>query len=171
LVYNFLGSTPMRCTFGPSPILERISKIAGIESLETRIHQHLIDQSRRGFPLKKDNLFMLVQSLLLAEKLPNPFPGGFPGKTWFYGLLNRWPDLCQKAAEHHSLARAAVTEVAIRGWFFILWRYFLELLLMEVLSDRRRVINCDEAPFRVCETTGIYNIYSFVMCVLIYNCT
>jgi len=132
-----------------------MSKKAGHSfSLEEKLYEQLIQQSRRGFPFKKENVHALLKSLLLAENIPNPFPNGVPGKTWYYALLKRFPDLSEKSAEYHYQARVAVTGMAIKRWFSFINDFASEENLTEVFHDSARVISCKEIPFRVCNITG-----------------
>jgi hypothetical protein len=154
----YLGKTPTNCRRGPQPVLIQVSKEAGLKvDLEKTIYEHLKNQARRGFPLKRDNLLELVPNLLNAEKMTNPFASGVPGKSWFYAFKARHPDLSLRTAEHHSLARAALNEGAVRGWFKMVLDFCKEEELLTVLEDPNRVLNCDETPFKVCQTSGLLN--------------
>lgn len=147
----------MKCTLGPKPLLEKAVNTAGMSfSMEAILHKYCVEQSRRGFPLMKDNLFALVKKLLETEKLTNPFKSGTPGKTWFHSFLRRHPDLAQKRAEHHSLARAAVKESCLRGWFAKVLTYAKESGHLSELSISSRVLNADETPFRISEISGMH---------------
>lgn len=147
--------TPVNCTMGPKPLLDKAASSVGLTlSIEKFLQDYCIDMSRRGFPLMKDNLCALVKKILDEEHLENPFKDGVPGKTWFLAFLRRHPNLSQKRAEHHSLARAAVTEGALRGWFTIVLTYARESGNLGRLRISNRVLNGDETPFRICEISG-----------------
>jgi hypothetical protein len=144
-------------------VLDRLAKDAGFSIMfEKMLFEHIKKRCRRGFPLKKENTQIIVKKLLSAESIPNPFPTLVPGKTWFYGFLKRWPELVEKAAEHHSLARAAVTEKGIRFWFNLILQCAIEDGFLDILENPERIFNCDETPFRICSTTGkIYFYFIF----------
>jgi Tc5 transposase DNA-binding domain len=157
------GRTPINCKPGPQPILIQLSKEVGLKvDLEEAIYQHLKNQARRGLPLKRENLLELVINLLKAENMPNPFPSGVPGKSWFYAFKARHPDLALRTAEHHSLARAALNEGAVRGWFKLVLDYCTEEAILHILHDGSRVLNCDETPFKVCQTSGFENFAFYI---------
>lgn len=148
----------MRCSLGPKPLLEKAAEEAGLKvSIEDVLQKYCVNQSRRGFPLQKDNLLSIIKQLIEAEELRNPFPNGTPGKSWYYGFLRRNPHLSQKAAEHHSLARAAVTEGAMRSWFTRVLNYAIEDGALPTLSVAPRVLNGDETPFQICQISGMKN--------------
>jgi hypothetical protein len=149
------GKTSIKAKSGPEPILDQLAKDAGLNiSLEKLIFDHIKKRGRRGFPLKRENAQVMVKLLLDAEGIPNPFPRLVPGKSWFYGLLKRFPELVEKAAEHHSMARAAVTEKGIKFWFNLILKCAIDDKFDHILHDPTRVFNADETPFRICETTG-----------------
>lgn len=78
--------------------------------------QWIIDQAERGFPLSKNNLLYSVKLIIdkCYDKEKLPFTNGIPGEKWFQAFLKRHPRVVQKRSEYLSLARAAVTEEAIR---------------------------------------------------------
>lgn len=147
----------MVCAMGPKPVLEKVASSAGLtQSIEQLLFEYCINQARRGFPLKRDNLCILVKKIIEEEGLDNPFKIGVPGKTWFQAFLRRHPTLTQKKAEHHSLARAAVTETALRSWFTRIFAYIKEAGQLPTIAIAERMLNGDETPFRICEISGIY---------------
>lgn len=142
---------------GPKPVLEKVSSLAGMtQSIEALLYAYCVNQSRRGFPLKRDNLCILVKKIIEEEEIENPFKTGVPGKTWFQAFLRRHPMLSLKKAEHHSLARAAVTEGALRGWFTLVLNFAKESGQLPTLSIAERMLNGDETPFTVCDISGKY---------------
>lgn len=145
----------MSCSMGPKPKLEKVACEAGRDiNIEDLLKVHCVNQSRRGFPLQQANLTNLVKRLLETEGLHNPFPNETPGRSWFRAFLRRHPDLSQKSPEHHSLARAAVTEPAMRAWFCKILTYAREANLLGELGIAERMLNGDETPFTICQITG-----------------
>jgi len=102
------GNDPERRP-GPATLLTKIE--------EELLADWLIEMSRRGIPINKENLLDSVQGIIRTDGRPNPFTNDRPGKDWFHAFLQRNPRVRQRTAESISRGRGALMEGCIRGWF------------------------------------------------------
>lgn len=135
-----------KATFGPSPYLT--------EEEETCLQNWIFELSRKGFPLKKEDLQFSVQKFLNDNPRPNPFKDNFPGEGWVRGFLNRHPKIAKRTSKGVTFASACVSEADIRKWFSEIRQYFAEKDLLDVLDDPKRVFIGDESGFQLCPNTG-----------------
>jgi len=68
-----------------------------------------------------------------------------PGEKWYQSFLKRHPQVVEKCSEYLSLARAGITEEAIRDWF----QKVITLLGddAEVLNHPDQIYNLDKSAF------------------------
>ncbi|KAK9753014.1 CENP-B N-terminal DNA-binding domain [Popillia japonica] len=130
---------------GPAPLLTVEGKI--------RIKDWVINIAKCGFPIQKETLIDTVAKINKDSK-QNIFKKQKPGKTWYYNLLKRNPEISLREAESINKARAVKTEESIKKWFSELNTYLEENNLLDILNDPDRVFNGDEAGFSLCPKSG-----------------
>ncbi|XP_045768675.1 tigger transposable element-derived protein 1-like [Maniola jurtina] len=131
---------------GPEPAL-------GIEG-EKKIVAWLLDISKCGFPVKKNELLDTVQKIVQDGQFKNQFKDDRPGQKWFDKFLARNTEISVKNAEGINKARAHVTEQSIRLWFKELEEYLKSINQTDILSNPERIFNGDESGFALCPKTG-----------------
>lgn len=72
---------------------------------------------KKGFPRRKEDVILSVQSLLKKNKRTNPFPHDRPGDGWYRAFLKRNPMVADRIAVPVTRASTCVSESNIRGWF------------------------------------------------------
>ncbi|KAF9803401.1 hypothetical protein SFRURICE_007247 [Spodoptera frugiperda] len=131
---------------GPDPIL-------GIEG-EKRVEDWLLNITRRGFPIKKQDLLETVQKIMQVHKIKNPFKNDCPGKSWYLKFLKRHPHIALCRVEGINKAKAPVTEQSIRTWFDELETFLAESNNQGILQCPERIFNGDECGFSLCPKSG-----------------
>lgn len=105
----------------------------------------IIQLSRCGFPVSKDQLFAGVQVIGKKRKLKTPFLEGRPSETWYNSFPRRHQELCDKMSQNLILRRALASEESIRDWFRTIETYLSEKNLINI--DPSRCYNLDESGF------------------------
>ena len=141
-----LGRYSVSARPGPSPILN--------ETEEKLIEEWIVEMSRRGIPLIRQNVLDSIQRILSEDQRPNPFPENRPGSSWFKLFLGRHPAISEKQAESITRSRGALTEGCIRGWFKDAREYFTSKKIDYILSDPTKQYNGDETGFQLDPKTG-----------------
>ena len=96
-----------------------------------------------------------MQKVVKGDKRKTPFTDDRPGKYWFYGFLQRNPQLTERFPEKLTGGRATVTEAHIRKWFADIETYIVEEERAgDVLLDPHRVFNFDESHFLLAKKRG-----------------
>lgn len=131
---------------GPEPAL-------GVDG-EKKAVEWLLNISKCGFPVKKQELLDTVQKVIRDGGIQNKFKNGRPGQKWFEKFLARNQEISLKNAEGINKARAQVTEESIRLWFKKLDEYLDSIQHKDILSDPKRIFNGDESGFALCPKTG-----------------
>lgn len=131
---------------GPEPVL-------GVDG-EKRIIEWLLNISKCGFPVKKQELLDTVQKIIRDGQFKNRFKDDRPGQKWFEKFLARNKEISLKNSEGINRARAQVTEQSIRLWFKELEQYLDSINQKHILSDPKRIFNGDESGFALCPKTG-----------------
>ena len=96
-------------SMGPNPVLTRAE--------EASLTTFCIKLLKCGFPINRDDLLDIVQKVVKEDKRKTPFTDDRPGKYWFYGFLQRNPQLTERFPEKLTGGRATVTKAHIRKWF------------------------------------------------------
>jgi len=101
---------------GPCTILTKEEELLLVE--------WIIEMSRRGLPLNRDNLLDSIQEIISEDNRSNPFSENRPGFTWYKLFLKRHPAISERHAEAISRGRGLLTEGCVRGWFQDANEYF-----------------------------------------------
>lgn len=135
-----------KTSLGPSPYLSFQE--------ESCLEKWIVELSKKGFPLKREELQYSVQKFLTDHPRPHPFKDNFPGDGWVRGFLKRHPTIAERTSEGVTYSSACVSEADIRKWFAEIRQYFVERDLLKIFEDPRRVFNGDESGFQLCPKTG-----------------
>ncbi|KAL5467063.1 hypothetical protein EMCRGX_G031235 [Ephydatia muelleri] len=142
------GRSPEGRQMGPNPVLTRAE--------EASLTTFCIKLLKCGFPINRDDLLDIVQKVVKEDKRKTPFTDDRPGKYWFYGFLQRNPQLTERFPEKLTGGRATVTEAHIRKWFADIETYIVEEERAgDVLLDPHRVFNFDESHFLLAKKGNI----------------
>lgn len=125
----------------------------GVDS-EKKVVEWLLNISKCGFPVKKQELLDTVQKIIRDGELENKFKDDRPGQKWFVKFLARNKEVSLKNAEGINKGRAQVTEESIRLWFTELEEYLDSIHQKDILNDPKRIFNGDESGFALCPKTG-----------------
>jgi hypothetical protein len=112
----------------------------------------ILNMSKCGFPLNKQELLDTVQKIVKEHGTKNPFKDDRPGQTWYVNFLKRHPDLACLATE--DFKKGQPTEESIRIWFSELESFLREGNNKNILECPERIFNADERRFTVCSVTG-----------------
>nr|CAI5817822.1 unnamed protein product [Callosobruchus analis] len=113
-----------KTTFGPKPILS--------QEEEKILVDWVLESHKKGFPRRKEDLWVSVKVFLDEKPRPNPFKDNMPGEGWYKSFLKRHPALSERVPEPVTSASARVSESDIRKWFL------------------DKVFNADETCFLLC---------------------
>ena len=128
---------------GPSTILTQTE--------ESLLQEWVVEMSRRGLPLNRDNLLDSIQEIINEDNQPN----NRPGMTWYKLFPSiRHPAVSERHAESISRGRGMLTKDCIRGWFQDTREYFHSQGIEYVLSDPTKQYNGDETGFQLDPKTG-----------------
>lgn len=133
------GRVPLKRKIGPDTVLTTVE--------EHHLVNWMIQSSKCGFPVTKNQLLESVQMLIKELGRETPFTNGKPGRRWFESFMRRHPELSQRISQNLTKARANVTEDKLRAWFAEIEEYIQTNDLKEIWSDPKRVYNCDETAF------------------------
>ncbi|XP_072375129.1 uncharacterized protein [Diabrotica undecimpunctata] len=100
-----------------------------------------------GFPVTKNQLLGCVAELVRRLERANKFKHGIPGRHWYENFFARHPELSHRVCQNLTKPRANITEKSVRGWFDRVSEYLKTNNLEEILSDPKRIFNCDESAF------------------------
>lgn len=131
---------------GPDPVLTSTE--------EDALCSFILNLAKRGFPRKKEDIQLCVQTYLKRNPRQNPFKDDKPGDVWFKAFLKRHPIITTRTSEGVTTASACVSEDDIRKWFREIQEYINEEGLNEAIEDPRRIFNADETGFNICPKTG-----------------
>ncbi|CAG4946140.1 unnamed protein product [Colias eurytheme] len=131
---------------GPRPAL-------GVNG-EKKVVEWLLNISKCGFPVKKQELLQTIEKIINEGEIKNNFKDNRPGEKWFKKFLARNKVISLKNAEGINKARARVTEQSIRLWFRQLEEYLESINQKEILSEPMRICNGDVSGFALCPKTG-----------------
>lgn len=140
------NKVPIFRKMGPNTILS--------EAEESKIVKWILAKAKVGFPVHPENIKDSIQKILQSSPRKNPFNDNRPGKKWLISFLKRHQEIAMKNTEIISKARAAVTENSIRYWFDGVSSFLKENNSLDLLSDGRRIINCDETGIQLCPKSG-----------------
>lgn len=107
----------------------------------------IIEMGERGLPVTKCQLLESVAKLVHNLNRENSFKGGIPGNKWYQGFLKRHPEISKRVPQNLTVSRASLSENDIRNWFSSVRSYLTDNDLLDVLTDPKRVFNCDESGF------------------------
>lgn len=152
------GDKFVKTGFGPNPVLTKEE--------EDMLEKWIIELGKKGFPRRKEDIQLSVQTFLEKHPRKNPFTNNFPNDTWYKAFLRRHPNLVQRTAEMVTSASSNLSENDLRKWFRDTKSYLQAKGYDSILSDPRRVLNGDETCFNVCPKNtkvlaprGTKNIY------------
>lgn len=131
---------------GPDPYLSTEN--------EQKIVEWIIQIAKCGFPIKKEELILTVQKIVLETKVETPFKNGKPGQKWYTSFRRRHPEISDRFAESIDKSRAKLTEEFIKSWFRELENFLNSIDATDVLEDPTRIFNADESGFSLYPKTG-----------------
>lgn len=122
--------------------------------------------ANKGFPIQKQN-FLLDIKKLANELNKKELKDTLPSKKWYKGFLSRHPLVAERISQNLTVSRSAVTQEKIKNWQNEVQQYLEGENMMNILSDKTRVFNCDETAFflnpkagRVLAPRGNKSIYT-----------
>jgi DDE superfamily endonuclease/Tc5 transposase DNA-binding domain len=121
---------------------------------ELLLQEWIVEMSRRGLPMNRENLLDSIQVILSEDGRANPFLDNRPGNSWFKLFLKRHPLVSQRHSEAISRGRGLLTEGCVRGWFKDAKEYFRSKNIEYVLNDPSKQYNGDETGFQIDPKTG-----------------
>lgn len=139
------GKYPIDTKPGPDPYL-------GVQE-EKDLVDWVIQMSRCGFPITKEQLFDAVQLVITKMEKKTPFHDGRPSKTWYQSFLRRNKELSEKMSQNLTKRRALVSKEEIKNWFDCVKDYLASRNLLNI--DPRRIFNLDESAFLLSPTSKV----------------
>ena len=103
------GKVPLKRKMGPPSILTAEE--------ERNLVIWILELSRRGWPITKEQLLENVQCLIRELKRTNTFINDKPGRKWYDSFMKRNPRLSIRTAQNLTPSRSSITEVQLRNWF------------------------------------------------------
>lgn len=102
-----------------------------------------------GFPLTRGYVEVVVRDYLQSEGRGSAFgSSGLPGRSWWEGLLSRWPSLAERKPQHLSRQRAQCASQEVVDAFFGRLKNLFETSGLKDAPDLDKCIwNCDETGF------------------------
>ena len=74
--------------------------------------------SRIGYGRTKEQILLVVQKLVIADKRPNPFTDDRPGNKWWLRFLKQHPNLKMRISENLKAYRViACTKERPSKWY------------------------------------------------------
>ncbi|XP_047132448.1 uncharacterized protein LOC124811178 [Hydra vulgaris] len=140
------GLSNLMCRPGPTPTLALF--------IEDACEKYLIEMARRRFPLKINDLLLLVSEIIHKKLHPAVFKNGIPSRTWAYRYLNRYPDLKSKTSEHHSFGRSSVNKESLLAWYRNFEKFIEDQELKHVIQSPERIFNLDKTAFYLNSNKG-----------------
>lgn len=92
---------------------------------ENALVQWIVDSSKQGLMVGKQQLVNSVALLVKSLNRENPFSNGRPGRHWYQSFLRRHDEIVSRINENSALVKTSAVEADIRNWFHEL-RSFLE---------------------------------------------
>ncbi|KAG5879365.1 hypothetical protein JTB14_016518 [Gonioctena quinquepunctata] len=117
---------------------------------EEKLVEWIEEITRRGFPPKKDDLFLIVQKIIANSGRNTPFVDNKTEKKWLQLFLKRHPASSQRIPGTLTSVRASVTESQLKWWFREVEKSLKSDNFFKVLSNPQRVFNLDESDFQLC---------------------
>ena len=119
---------------------------------ERKIVDWALEMSRIGYGRTKEQILLVVQKLVIADKRPNPFTDDRPGNKWWLRFLKRHPNLKMRIPENLEAYRAiACTKERLSKWYDDFQQF---LQIHEIGDDARNFWNADESGFSLCPRSG-----------------
>ena len=109
---------------------------------------------KMGYGQTRQQICEKVRRIMQSTGRKNPFKDDTPGKDWWYGFLQRHPEVSMRMphAQALQMCRAsACTPEALDRWFT---GYEQFLMKYDLLDEPSRIWNCDESGFSMCPKTG-----------------
>jgi DDE superfamily endonuclease/Tc5 transposase DNA-binding domain/helix-turn-helix, Psq domain len=128
------GRTTVQARSGPPSVLS--------EDEERLLERWIIDVSKKGFPVTKEQLLESVALYVKKTGREMPFTDGKPGLHWYQSFLKRHPNVRERLSQNLTAGRSKVTEEKLRNWFQEVNEY-----LVGINDEPSRVFNADETAF------------------------
>ena len=103
------GRVPLERKMGPETVLTKEE--------ELNLVKWILELSKRGYPVSRDQLLDSVAKLVSTLKRPNKFSNGRPGNKRYFSFLKRPPQISRRTCQNLTKSRADVTEIDLREWF------------------------------------------------------
>ena len=100
-----------------------------------------LEMAKIGYGRTREQISEMVKRLLDKDGRLNPFVENRPGRDWWYGFLQRHPELSFRSPEHLQISRAsACSKERLTRWY----RAFKQFLKANGVKDPDQVWNADE---------------------------
>ena len=132
--------------------MQAASKTVLSKEEEKKLVEWLVEVSRRGFGLTKDDLKDMVKTILDDRGVKTIFKDNRPGKDWMQAFFKRYPEIRERLGQPLGRERAGVTKDALGEWFQQL-KLYLDAVDPTLLTSPDRIFNADESGFNICPKT------------------
>ncbi|XP_071840675.1 uncharacterized protein [Apostichopus japonicus] len=163
LLDKLSGRRPVYTTQGPKPVMT--------PEEETWLEKWLLSMSKIGYGQTRRELCLTVKKILDDDGRKNPFKDNMPGPQWVRAFMRRHPKISERAGEALGKERAMLSSSKLEEWFAKFEEFMASDEIIdgkEILSDPRRLFNCDESGFplvgkaeKVLAPRGTKNVYQF----------
>lgn len=137
-----MSSNLKKKSLGPSTIL--------MPEEENILVTWLIENYKKGFPRRKEDVQATVQDFINEHPRQNPFTDNRPGEGWYKAFLKRHPELTTRTSEAITKASSVISEHDVKGWFDRIEAYLKQENLYHILICPDRILNGDETNFQLC---------------------
>ena len=105
-----------------------------------------------GYGRTRDQLTIIVKTILDQDGRSNPFKDNRPGKFWIKGFMKRHPNLTVRKSQTLGVNRAlSCTPLVLDKWFREFKAFLKEHNILDFPS---RIYNCDESGFPLSARVG-----------------
>ena len=128
---------------GPATVLS--------EAEESMLVEWALEMAKIGYGRTREQISEMVKRLLDKDGRSNPFVENRPGRDWWYGFLQRHPELSFRSPEQLQISRAsACSKERLTRWY----RAFEQFLKANGVKDPDQVWNADETGCPLCPKSG-----------------
>ena len=113
---------------------------------EDRFDEWLVESSKRGFGVTKDEFFRQRQTFIEKDKRETKFTGNKPGNKWYRDFFKRNPKVRLRSARPLHKKRAKISPKDLDEWFAN-YEKFIQDAGVIVIDCPGQIWNCDETGF------------------------
>ncbi|XP_077294939.1 uncharacterized protein LOC143917331 [Arctopsyche grandis] len=146
LMYKVRGKAPVHRRMGPHSALNKEEECTLIE--------WIVEMSKSGFPITKNNIFDSVQLLIKKINRKNLFINDRPGRKWFDAFIKRNPAIGLQLDKNKKFARKEACRNNLKVWFHKTYKLLATNNHQEILDHPFRVFNLDEVELFLIPTDG-----------------